>query len=233
MKKLVCVLIVLMILCMGVTAYAEEAAPDTVITTEAVTSAPITAEEDLNEKEPMNLGKWLWDTVTTYALEILATLSLTATAVGVLLNKKQLFPKIANFMKVVGEFLSGQKDELSVWKEKSETVLKEYREATEKALEESRKELQRYSDIVTDVLLTVQRLTEEVVQNGKVNEVVLQCLNDQEETLNTIVQSSTMAQWKKDIEGQRHAAHTAAIADMLSSKKTTDDIKSDEGGEAT
>lgn len=231
MKKIVCVLIVLMILCMGVVAYAEEAVPDTVITTEAVTLAPITAAEDLNEKEPMNLGKWLWDTVTTYALEILATLSLTATAAGVLLNKKQLFPKIANFMKVVGEFLSGQKDELSVWKEKSETVLKEYREATEKALEESRKELQRYSDIVTDVLLTVKGLAEEVIRNGQTNEIVLQCLNDQEDTLNTIVQSSTMAQWKKDIEGQRHAAHTAAIADMLSAKDDTEDTT--EGGEST
>ena len=231
MKKIVCVLIVLMILCMGVVAYAEEAVPDTVITTEAVTLAPITAAEDLNEKEPMNLGKWLWDTVTTYALEILATLSLTATAVGVLLNKKQLFPKIANFMKVVGEFLSGQKDELSMWKEKSETVLKEYREATEKALEESRKELQRYSEIVTDVLLTVKGLAEEVIRNGKTNEIVLQCLNDQEDTLNTIVQSSTMAQWKKDIEGQRHAAHTAAIADMLSAKDDTEDTT--EGGEST
>lgn len=231
MKKLVCVLIVLMILCMGVTAYAEEAAPDTVITTEAVTSAPITAEEDLNEKEPMNLGKWLWDTITTYALEILATLSLTATAAGVLLNKKQLFPKIANFMKVVGEFLSGQKDEISVWKEKSETVLKEYREETKKALEESRKELQRYSEIVTDVLMTVKGLAEEVIRNGQTNEIVLRCLYDQEETLNTVIQSSTMAQWKKDIEGQRHAAHAAAIADMLSAKDDTEDKT--EGGEST
>lgn len=224
-----------------------EEAPMVTESAPSITEAPVVTEAPSTEivedpptmppEEPTDgivpFGKWLWDTITDYALEIIATLSLTATAIGVELNKKQLFPKIASFMSNVGEFLSGQKNTLTdwkkesektmrEWKEKSETELKEYRAIIDQALTDSKEKMEQYSGMVLDALNTVNGLADEVGKSGKVNEVLLQCLNDQEETLNTIVQSSTMAQWKKDIEGQRHAAHLAAMSDFKKAEETTE-----------
>lgn len=224
MKKLVFILIVALLLCMGITTYAEESMPDTVFTSAPITEAIVTdGDMPTDNNQTQNFGVWLWNTITSYALEILATLSLIATAIGVGLNKHQLFPKIANFMKNVAEFITGQKDDLTQWKKKSEAELKEYRKVMEMALAESKEQLKQYAHIVTQVLETEKKLTEEVVQGRQVNAVLLQCLNDQEETLNTIVQSSTLAQWKKDVAGQKHAEHVAAITALQKKETTAED----------
>lgn len=234
MKKLVCILIVLMILCMGVSAYAEEAAPDTAITTEAVTTAPITEADAANEDSNTNPGVWLWNLAMRYRVEIISGITLALSTLVAIIFKKKIKPTLEEWCKNATEFILGAEKNRTEGDKQNQEVIKEYREEMDRMRREHQEENAQNAKIVTDVLLTVKALTEEVIQNGKVNEVVLQCLNDQEDTLNTIVQSSTMAQWKKDIEGQRHAAHTAAIADMLSAKdKPNETNEAEEGGEST
>ncbi len=247
MKKLVFILIIALLLCMGVTAYAEESAPDTVFTSAAITTDYITEQESTDEgvmdselptdiateEDSQNLGEWLLGVCQKYATEIIAGITLIAATVSSVIIKKFLKPTIDAWIEKVTKFLSDSEENREQDKKENDALLKKYREEDEKERADLKEKLKQNADSVAQLHETVKGLFEKVVQGGQVNAVLLQCLNDQEETLNTIVQSSTMAQWKKDIAGQRHAAHTAAIADMLSAKnKPTDDPEFTEGGES-
>lgn len=215
MKKILCILIGIMILCMGVTAYAEETAPDTAITTEAVSDNTTPG-----EAVTVNLGEWTWSMVGRYRVEIITAIGTILTTMAYIIWNKKVKPTVANLAEKTESFISGAEEDRKVSQKTNEAQIQEWREETAKMRKEQQEELKEYKDTCLEFYALVQSFADKVEENSRVNEVVLECLNDQEETLNTIVQSSTMAQWKKDIDGQRHAAHVAAISDKLKALKS-------------
>ena len=74
-------------------------------------------------------------------------------------------------------------------------------------------------------LQKIDGLAEALAADAKAREIVIQSLNDQEDMLHTIVQSSDIAQFKKTDAEKKHLAHLAAIKELRAGKKP------EEGGE--
>ncbi len=227
MKKLVILIAIILLVTMSFTVYAEETdtsdistidITEEVVATDAITeeiSIPVTEAPvpDVNEEaQPESLGKWLWDTAIDNGMTIFSGLALAASAVLLWLHKKKLFPFIKTAITAIVKAVQNNEISLDDWKkklsERLEEIVKEYEEektALERELVDTRKDLKEALDKVDKIVLLVNK---EAV-------LLLESVNAQEDTLNTIVQSSNMAQWKKDEVGAKHAAHVAAVSDMM------------------
>lgn len=225
MKKLVILIVILSITCLGISSYAAET--EATITTDYISSATVTEEITVTEEVPITtavtdtsavstadnlpLGEWLWQTAKKFALEIIAIVILILSTILAWTTKYNLFPFVRSVLEKIIGYLQGSEKSFDNWKKQADKEIKEYREATDAKLAQQQKELAEYREQIAEALKRVSTIADVVAKEGK---LIITCLNDQEDTLNTIVQSSSLAQWKKDEAGAKHAAHVAALADL-------------------
>lgn len=230
MRNLVILMIVMAIVTAGGTVYAAEStsAPNvtTVPYTTVVTVATMIPEEPEAPVE-QTWAEWLIDTVVDNLFLIVSSLALVASSIVAWLNKHKLFPALAEFFKKALALLLGQKDELTKWSDEVKKALEDGEKRMANATEEQKVAMKEYTAMLDTALHKIDGLSEALAADAKAREIVIQSLNDQEDVLHTIVQSSDMAKFKKTDAEEKHLAHLAAIKDLREGKKP------EEGGEDT
>lgn len=176
----------------------------------------LTTTETIEETTSESFGDWLWRVVSENVLTIFSAISVGISAILLFLTKRNLFPWVRAALSKALEFVTGAKEDFSKWQETTEKELKEYKEQVQAQLTTQNEALKKYASDLENALQNVTKLAGVIEKDDK---LLIMCLKDQEEALNTIIQSSTLAQWKKDEAGAKHAAHVAAFADLQSTEE--------------
>lgn len=230
MRKLVILMIVMAIVTVGGTVYAAESTSAPTVTTVPYTTVGITTVATMITEDPQapveqTWAEWLIETVVDNLFLIVSSLALVASSIVAWLNKHKMFPALAEFFKKALALLLGQKDELTKWSDEVKKALEDGEKRMANATEEQKVAMKEYTAMLDTALQKINGLAEALAEDAKARDIVIQSLNDQEDVLHTIVQSSDMAKFKKTDAEEKHLAHIAAIKDLRAGKKP------EEGGE--
>lgn len=172
----------------------------------AISDSPTTEETPVTEeKQPFT--EWAFEKVTEYRTEILSGLSALLSMIMVAFIKAW-FTKSKDRNEAEAAFLN---------------AIGEKVDAIEKATTNGLKALR-------DTIERVDKLQEAQTVNDVDRQALQAVLETQEEMLNTIIQSSSMVQWKKDRIGRLHTDTGINIAKMREQNRS---VAPTEGGEAS
>ncbi len=225
MKKLIVVLSFFLAVCLGFSAFAEELPNEPVLTGKLPadeslpenTSLPLSSEEtspkpspdgtEPTEGSPQTVSEWLLEKIYRFRNEILDAVIMALWGIVMFLVKKRLLPAQRSFIDSTTSNLNRFADDLSGSQEE-----------IRKSVEEIGNTVLQTADTTKKTIERVESLQAQQAITGQDREVLIRVLTAQEEMLNTIIQASTLAQWRKDQIGKQHEDNLTEIREM---KKTS------------
>ena len=250
MKKIIAVISIIAIICCLCSAVnaAEEGTDVDISTTAAITSvetvsssvesAPETApstpdtagvgasDAEPGETDAETWSAWLLTKLKEHATKILAAISTLICALVFAAQKTKLFPTIFSFISNTKTSVADIRADVEGWKndnsERVDKIKSEVQEIKENALL-VKDTVEKALSEVQETMKQVERLQEQQGVAQLDREVLKKILSDQIEMFNTIIQASTLAQWRKDEIGQKFEDNKRLVATMTEPIVATED----------
>ena len=183
--------------------------------------------DDANE-EP--LGEWILRKIKDNATRIIAAVGALVCTMAYIAQKTKLFPAVFSFISTTKTNVNNMRSEVEGWKEdnltKIESIKGEVQEIKNNALL-VKCNVEEALATANGMMKQVKKLQEQQGVAQFDREVLKMILSDQVEMFNTIIQASTLAQWRKDEIGQTYENSKKLIATMTKPSDACEDGEED------
>lgn len=240
MKKIIAVISIIAIICCLCSAVnaAEEGADVDISTSVAVTSvetvagsvesapetapstpdtADVGAPDDETESTAQSLVtymgefvKWAWRTLLKWWDKIVATLAAMILAIIHRAQKKEIVPNLEIASSGVSNSITTYDIHKKAWEKKIEEIINQANSFVENAT----KKIALAFETIKAVFVKIEELEEQHFKSELERDVVYAIMLNQNATLHTIIQSSTLIQWKKEEIGKIYADNMKLLATM-------------------
>ena len=207
---------------------AETAAPETSAPTE--TSAPETTGAGVleNETDGRNppFGDWVLGMIKKYATEIFTAVLALIGSLAYISQKTNLIPALNLFTNSTNESVSSIKSAVGEFKDTIMKTVAEVKDDVHIISNNADNIRETVTDTVKMCKETIMRVDELQSEQRKAQgdrEVLKKILTDQVEMLNTIIQASTLEQWRKKEIGEKFVDNKKMIAAMIEKQAVTEE----------
>ena len=205
-----------------------ESATETVPVTPGTTDI-ISLEKETGKTDAEPWGAWIVRSLKEHATKILAAISALICALAFIAQKTKLFPMILSFISNTKTSVADMRSEVKIWKDDNSKRIDNIKDEVHAVKENAlivKGAVEKALNEMKETVTMVKNLQEQQGTAQSDRDVLKKILSDQTEMFNTIIQASTLAQWRKDEIGQTFENNKKLLATM------TERIIATEEGEA-
>lgn len=209
----------------AVEAEVQEDTPDTAVTETPAQSADTALEGAQVTDEPSGddnsntgetgggfatFGEWIVDRIYYYRNEIITVIVGIFSLITLFLQKVRILPRQDAFIEQTGKNLNGFAKSVENYQNSISASVVQIGEKVDENSEATLAAVRNTEEVMQTVVELQRRQDQVSAERNAVKSV----LKMQEEMLNTIIQASTLAQWKKDQIGKWHSDNMAIIESL-------------------